>query len=142
MGRAILGVVCGIVVAWITITLVEFAGHAIWTPPPAGLDPMDPAQVQAMLAQLPAGALAALLVAWVAGAFTGGFTAAKLSLRHPRVAAGIVGAFIVAGVVAMVVMIPSHPYWVSVPGLLLPIPAALVGARVARPRPITPAPSA
>jgi hypothetical protein len=100
---------------------------------------MDPEQVQAMLAQLPAGALAALLVAWVAGAFTGGFTAAKLSLRHPRLAAGIVGAFIVAGVVAMVVMIPAHPYWVSVPGLLLPIPAALLGARVARPRPITPA---
>ncbi|GAB3731982.1 hypothetical protein GCM10028862_12660 [Luteimonas pelagia] len=136
MGRTLLAVVCGIVVAWITITLVQMAGHAIW-PPPADLDPMDPAQLDALVSTLPVGALAMVVVAWLAGAFTGGFTAAKLSLRHPRAAAAIIGAFVVVGVIAMVTMIPAHPYWVSIPGLLLPIPVALLGARVARPRPVT-----
>ena len=36
------------------------------------------------------------------------------------------------GVAGMIVMFPGHPKWVSTLGLLLPIPAALLGAMLAR----------
>jgi hypothetical protein len=34
----------------------------------------------------------------------------------------------------MIVQMPLHPKWMGVLGLLLPIPAALLAARLARPR--------
>lgn len=132
MVRTILAVLAGAVVMWLTIFALEFVGHALFPPPP-GLDPKDPAQLQQVIAQMPVGAMAMLVVAWVAGAFTGGYTAAKISFAHPRVAAVIVGVLVMLGVAGMVYLVPQHPAWVSALGLLLPIPAALLAARMARP---------
>ena len=38
---------------------------------------------------------------------------------------------VMSGVVAMVVQMPAHPNWMSIAGLLLPIPAAMAGALLA-----------
>ena len=38
---------------------------------------------------------------------------------------------VMAGVVGMVVQLPGHPLWMSIAGLLLPIPVALAGAGLA-----------
>lgn len=131
MGRTILAVIAGAVVMWLTVFALEFAGQAMF-PPPAGLDPKDPAQLSQLVAVMPTGALAMLVVAWVAGAFTGGYTAAKISHRHKRGAAVAIALLVMAGVVGMIYLVPNHPVWVTALGLFLPIPVAVLAARLAR----------
>mgnify|MGYP003445619056 FL=1 len=132
MGRTILGVLAGLVTMWLTVAALEFLGHAVF-PPPTGLDPKDPKQLQMIIAAAPVGALAMLVVAWAGGSFVGGWFAARIA-RHPRVAAVIVALLVMAGVAAMVMLIPEHPRWVSGLGLLLPIPVALLAAKLAAKR--------
>ena len=127
MGRTIAGVVVGVVVAWLTIMLAEFASAPLH-PMPAGLDMRDPESVAAFVATLPASALLLVLSGWVLGGLVGGYVAASIS-RKPRPAL-TVGIVIVIGVIANAVMIP-HPMWMTVAGVLLPVPAAWLGAKLA-----------
>ena len=131
MGRTILGAVVGLVLAVVTIMLVEFAGHQAYPPPP-GLDPMVTEDMAQIIQMLPTGAMLFVVAAWVIGAFDGGFVAALIARgQRPRVAAIVPALMVMAGVVAMVVQMPAHPKWMSIAGLLLPIPAALAGAALA-----------
>ena len=132
MGRTVLGVVAGLAAMFVVILAVEFLGAQLF-PPPAGVDMADAEGLAAAMAQMPMGALAFVVVAWVLGAFAGGWVAARIAVQHPRVAAAVVALAVVAGVVMMMVSIP-HPMWMGLLGLLLPVPAALAGARLARPR--------
>ena len=127
MGRTIAGVVVGVVVAWLTIMLAEFASAPLH-PMPAGLDMRNPESVAAFVATLPASALLLVLSGWVLGGLVGGYVAASIS-RKPR-AALTVGIVIVLGVIANAVMIP-HPMWMTIAGVLLPVPAAWLGAKLA-----------
>ena len=68
-----------------------------------------------------------VLIGWVLGAFLGGWVAARIA-RHRRAAALVIGALVVLGVVANNMMIP-HPLWMTIAGVLLPIPAAWLAAR-------------
>ena len=130
--RSLLGVIAGVVVMWLVVAGIEFASHLVY-PPPAGLDPMQPADLEKILAASPAAALAMVVAAWTLGAFAGGWVAARIA-HHPRIAAVLVALGVMAGVAGMIAMMPHHPAWMSALGLLLPIPAALVAARLARPR--------
>ncbi|MDQ3056330.1 MAG: hypothetical protein M3Q96_01060 [Pseudomonadota bacterium] len=143
MGRTILGVIAGLMTMFIVIMAIEAAGHAVY-PPPAGLNPMLAEDMAKIMMAMPVAAKAMVVVAWVVGAFAGGWVAAKIARLHPRIAAVIVAAMVVAGVVGMILQMPEHPLWMSALGLLLPIPAALLGSKLARPRavlpPVSPAP--
>ena len=131
MGRTILGAVAGLVVAVVTIMLVEFAGHQVY-PPPEGLNPMVTEDMAIIMQLLPFGAMLFVVAAWVIGAFEGGFVAALIARKgHPRAAAIVPALMVMAGVVAMIIQMPAHPKWMSVAGMLLPIPAALLGAALA-----------
>lgn len=132
MGRTLLGVLAGLATMFVVIMLVELLGAQVF-PPPEGVDMRDPQVLASAMAQMPLGALAMVVVAWVLGAFAGGWVAARVSVAHPRAAAAIVALAVVAGVVLMVLSFP-HPLWMTVLGLVLPVPAALAGARLARPR--------
>ena len=132
MLRSLLGVIAGVVVMWLVVAGIEFASHLVY-PPPAGLDPMQPADLEKILAASPAAALAMVVAAWTLGAFAGGWVAARIA-HHPRIAAVLVALGVMAGVAGMIAMMPHHPACMSALGLLLPIPAALVAARLARPR--------
>lgn len=63
-------------------------------------------------------------------ALLGGWLAARTSRHHPRTAALLVGALVLAGVIANITMIP-HPFWMILASTLLPLPAAWLGARLA-----------
>jgi len=127
MGRTIAGVVVGVVVAWLTIMLAEFASAPLH-PMPAGFDMHDPASVAAFVATLPVAALLLVLAGWVLGALVGSHVAARIARKPlPALAVGMV---IVVGVIANAVMIP-HPTWMTIAGVLLPVPAAWLGARLA-----------
>ena len=137
MLRTILGVLAGVVAMFVVIMGIEAVGHLIY-PPPAGLDPMKPAH-EAAFAQfvtaMPWPGKAMLALAWTLGSFAGGFVAAKIA-RHPRGAAVLIALLVISGVVGMAIRVP-HPSWLLAAGLLLPIPAALLAARLARPRETT-----
>lgn len=133
MGRAILGVLAGLATMFVVIMCIEFLGHQIYPPPP-GLNPMVTEDLAAIMASQPVAAKAFVVVAWVVGAFAGGWVAAKISRRWPRAAAVIVALVIMAGVAGMILQLPGHPRWMAALGLLLPIPAALLAARFASPR--------
>lgn len=129
MGRTILGMLLGVVTMMFTVYVFEFIGHALY-PPPVGLDPKNPDHLQLIVAAAPVGAMAMLVLAWAAGAFVGGWVGARIA-RHARAAAIAVALFVMAGVAGMIVMVPEHPKWVSALGLLLPIPLALIAAKLA-----------
>ena len=137
--RFVLGVIAGTVVMFVVIMLIEFLGHQVWPPPP-GLDPRNTQDMATVLATAPIGALASVVVAWVAGAFSGGAVAAWISRRWPRSAAIVVACCVLLGVVGMILMMPGHPTWMAALGILLPVPAALLGAWFARPRRAVPTP--
>src|SRR5690606_9976286 len=90
MGRTIVAVLVGVISAWAVIMLFEFAGAAVY-PPPRGGDLSDPDQLRAYIASAPAAAMSFVLAGWAAGAFLGGWVAAKLSHRHRLGAALAVG---------------------------------------------------
>ena len=137
MGRTILGAVVGLVVAFLTIMLVELASHHVYPPPP-GIDPGNTADMAKLIGMLPLGALLFVVAAWVIGAFDGGLVAALIARgNRPRIAAIVPALMVMAGVVGMIVAMPAHPTWMAVAGLLLPIPAALLGAKLAGMRPQT-----
>ncbi|MGQ4659915.1 hypothetical protein [Lysobacter sp. F6437] len=133
MGRTILAVVAGVVVAWLTIMLCQF-GSAALHPPPPGMDLTDPSQLAIFIRAAPPAAMALVVAGWALGALIGGWLAARISRRHPRAAAVLVGAVVLAGVIANAMMIP-HPLWMTIAGVLLPLPAAWLGARLGRPHP-------
>lgn len=130
MGRTILGMLVGVVVAIAVIMAVEAIGHRFY-PPPSGLDPTDPANeaaFAAFVAALPFGGKLVVLIAWVLGTFIGALVAARLA-RHQTAAALLVALVVISGVIGMIMKVP-HPTWLSIGGLLLPIPTALAAARL------------
>ena len=131
--RFVLGMLLGIVAMFVVITGVQFLGHRLYPPPP-GLDPMRPDDLSVILAQQPVAALSFVVLAWALGAFAGGWVAARISRRWPRTAAIVVSLVVMLGVVEMIQQVPGHPQWLAILGLVLPIPMALLAARLARSR--------
>ncbi len=132
MVRQILAVLVGILACGLVVGLVETLNLRLYPAPP-GIDFHDPTQVAAHVAKLPAAAFAIVLAAWALGSFAGGWMAGTISRHWPRACAVGVAAFMLAGVAYNVLVLP-HPLWMNVLGLLLPIPAALLGARFRRGR--------
>lgn len=130
---ALLGVIAGVFAMGVVVGGVEWTVIRLFPPPP-GLDPTRPDNLARILASAPAGALLGVVAAWVAGAFVGGGAAAAISRRWPRLAAACVGVVVVAAVLQMRSDIPGHPTWMSVAGVLLPVPAALFAAWLVRGR--------
>lgn len=129
MLRTILGIIAGVIAMMISVSGFESIGHLLYPPPP-GLDPNDLDQLDSIVAAAPIGAMAMLVAGWCLGTLIGGGIAARIA-RHPRVAAVVVALVVVASVVAMAFLLPSHPTWVAALGILLPVPLALGIARVA-----------
>lgn len=129
MGRTISAVVAGWVAAWLTIMLCEFVATALY-PPPAGANLADPAQLAAHIRSAPGASMLLVVAGWALGAFGGGLVAASISHPHRTRAALAVGAFVLLGVIANSVTIP-HPLWMTVAGLILPLPLSGLAARIA-----------
>jgi hypothetical protein len=129
MTRSILGVIAGLVAMVCTVGALQWLSQQFWPPPP-GIDFHDPAQVRALIATLPWGALAMVVLSWTLGSLLGGFVAAKLARSHRRGAALAIGLVMLALVGLNLWMYP-HPAWMIALGLLLPLPAALLGRELA-----------
>lgn len=129
--RMALGIVAGIVVAFLCVFAVEWIGHAAY-PPPAGLHINDPADQARLMAAMPAAAKAMVLVAWFVGALAGAWTANRIAGRS--LAGWVVALLVIAAGVATMVMIP-HPAWMWAGGIALPLLAGWIAERMAAGRP-------
>jgi len=117
------------VVGFVVVFGVETLNGRIH-PPPAGVDLADPAALRAAMADLPASALVIVLAGWALGSCIGGSVAAKFGGTRPVRNALIVGAILMAAGVTNLFMLP-HPLWFNVLGLIVFLPAAWAGGRIA-----------
>lgn len=132
MLRSIGAVVAGLVVAFLLMFGLEMLGMALFPPPP-GLSLRDEADLARLVEMSSFGKKLWVVSGWSLASFAGGWLAARIGRRHRLVAGLAVGTFIVLGVVMNAVTIP-HPMWMNALGVLLPIPLAWLGARLAMPR--------
>ena len=130
MLRTLLAVVAGVITAMLLMFALEAAGLMLF-PPPAGLQINNEADLALLLEMSSTGKKAWVVFGWAMASLTGGWVAARISRLHPRGAALAVATLIVIGVVMNAMAIP-HPLWMNALGLLLPVPMALLGARLAR----------
>ncbi len=126
--RIVLGVVAGMVIAVLCVFGIEMVGHLVY-PPPSGIDPSDPADLEGLMAAVPIGALAFVIAAWLVGSLLGAWAANAIGRR--AVAGWIVALLIIAGGVWTMATIP-HPAWMWAAGILLPLLAAWLAQRFAR----------
>ena len=129
--RIVLGVVAGVVVAFLCVFAVEFIAHGLY-PPPAGLDASNPADQARLMDSMPAAAKAMVLLAWFVGALAGAWTANRIAGRS--LAGWIVALLVIAAGIATMVMIP-HPAWMWAGGILLPLIAGWIADRLSARRP-------
>lgn len=123
--RFVLAILAGIVSGGIVVALVEAMGHFFFPPP----DTLTPETFCAYAETAPLMAFVFPLIAWAVGAVTAGIVA-KLIYRVNNKAAFIAGAVQLIFVLINFFVIPCHPYWMMIIGVLIPVPMAMLGSRL------------
>ena len=132
MGRIILGILAGVVIAGALVFAVELIVNVI-APPPADFDMSDPVDVRERVGGLPMVAFALVLFAWVLGTAVGSWAAVRIGQRPVAWPGLVVGAVILCGTIYNIMTIP-HPIWfVGISLLAIPI-VSWLGASRARAR--------
>jgi hypothetical protein len=93
----------------------------------------DREKISAMLATAPLGAFLVVIVGWIFGAVAGGWTAARLAAQAKPRHGLVLGALLTLAGVANNLMIPP-PLWFWIASLVVLLPAAHFGARLAAAR--------
>ncbi len=134
MGRKILAIVVGWIVAAATMMIGQMLMATMWSPPPTAVWG-DSEILRAYMDELPSEAFIVLIVTYVVAAFGGGFIVAKMgrrvssSLSLPLILATLL---FVGAILNFFVVIPYHPLWVTLISLAVFYPATLLGHRLAR----------
>jgi len=129
MGRLVLAILGGALVAGLVVYLVEAGGQLMY-PPPTGMDMTDRDAMSAYLSQLPTRAFVIVLAAWVLGALAGSWVAVRIAARAAVWPGLVIGGLLLLGVASNVMTIP-HPVWMVVAALIAIPAAAYAGARLA-----------
>ena len=116
MIRNAAAIIGGIVIAFLTVMLVDMLNHTIYPPPP-GLDFSNPDASRPYLDTLPVGAFLLIMASSVVAAFVGTLAASYAGTIRPRSCAIIVGGMVFAATVANFIAIP-HPMWLTIATLL------------------------
>jgi hypothetical protein len=127
--RKVLGVIAGFVVAVACMMTAEGINHRIY-PIPNNINSRDTEAVRRLVATLPAGAFVLVLVGWLVGTLLGTFLAAKIG--RSRVPAYVVGALLLCGGIANIVMLPQ-PAWFDAVALLIFVAMPFAGIAMAKP---------
>ena len=129
MIRKVAAAIAGVMVAMVTIGLVEMLGHFFF-PPPADIEFGDPEQVREFMSTLPLGSILFVAAAWAIGTFLGTLAGALLSGSGALPYAIVVGGFVLAGAITMLVVIP-HPWWFTIAAPLSVAAAAILAVFLA-----------
>ncbi len=125
MFKNVLSVVAGIMVAFMLIAGIEMLSHQIYSLP-KNIDPNDKEAMKNFIHEIPAGALAMILLAYTVGSFGGGLITGLIA-SEKRIQMGITtGVVLLILGISNLIMIP-HPLWFSIASLVLYIPAAYTG---------------
>ncbi len=134
MGRKVLAVIVGWIVAAAVMMIGQMLMATMWSPPPTAIR-SDDEILRAYMMELPTQAFVALLFIYALAAFAGGFIVTKMGRRFssgmtlPLVLATLL---FIGGILNFFVMVPYHPLWVSIIGLAIFYPFTVLGYRVAR----------
>lgn len=129
MMRYLLGTLTG---ALLAASVLAAAAYALLHqhPFPAGFLPDHLASATSHWRAMPPAAIGCLLGGWTLAGVLGGFTAAVIAGPRRAAAALTVGALLAVTAMAYTALVPGLP-WISVLGMLLPLPSALVGLLLA-----------
>jgi hypothetical protein len=130
MGQRILGVIAGVIMGMFFIYVVEAIGHSIF-PIPEGVDFNDPKAMEAFIADAPLGSLLFVILAYIVGSFLAGLFTRIISKRQGKYLPLVSGAILMAAGIMNVVMIP-HPLWMTILAIVVFLPSAWLGGKVAR----------
>jgi hypothetical protein len=133
--RSILAVVAGFVAATAVMMAVEMVNGRFLHPELGKLAEgmTDREAIRSLFASAPVGAFLVVLCGWALGSLAGGCVAAWIGRRAPVGHAMVLGGLLTLGGIANNLMFPP-PLWVWIAGLVVFIPAAYAGTRLA-PRP-------
>ena len=133
--RSIFAVVTGFVVASAVMMAVETVnGRYLYPELGKQAEGITDREVhRSILAGAPVGAFLVVILGWVLGSLAGGCVAAWIGRRAPVGHALVLGGLLTLGGIANNLMVPP-PLWFWIAGLVVLIPAAYAGARLA-PRP-------
>lgn len=128
--RSILGVIAGFVAASAVMMVFEAVnGHVIYPELGAAAAQVKDAEgMRALMAGVPAGAMAVVLLGWAVGAFVGGWVARRIGRGDAGRTGLVLGVLLTAAGIANNLMIPP-PLWFWVAGMLVLLPGAWLGAR-------------
>lgn len=135
MLRNIAGIVAGVVIAFVTVMLIDKIGHMAY-PPPDGLDFTDPDAVKPYMATLPVGALLMILASSVVATFIGTLVGCYVGTANAGLFGAVIGGLVLAATIANFIFIP-HPLWLSIATLIGIVLCTLLAIRLAP----TPAPT-
>lgn len=130
--RTLMGLLLGIVIAAAVIAGAAYGYQRLYRLP-SGADFYTVSNLAEYALAAPREALACLIGGCALAGLLGGGAAAKIAQANRGGAAITVGALVMVSVIALAVFVP-FPAWVTVAGLLLPIPMALCATRMATPR--------
>jgi hypothetical protein len=129
MIRKLLAAIVGVIVAIITIRVVEMIGHLVY-PPPTDFEFGEPEEVREFISTLPVGSILFVGAAWAAGTFLGTLAGALLSKSSPLPYAIVVGGIVLAGAITMLIIIP-HPWWFTIAAPISIVAAAFLAKYLA-----------
>jgi hypothetical protein len=130
--RSIAAVVVEFIVASIVMMIIESINGRFLFPElgKAAEGVTDREKIRALVAGAPVGALLVVIVGWILGGIAGGWTTARLSARSTLRHGLVLGALLMLAGVAINLMIPP-PLWFWIASLVVLMPAAYFGARLA-----------
>ncbi len=129
--RSIGSVLLGLVVGFIVVLAVEFADYKLFPPPP-GLNLLE-SSAQAMKdyeTHAPLGAMVMVILGWGISTLLASWLTARFAPAPKMLHGMIVGIFLLGAGIANMLEFP-HPLWFWICGVLVFLPAAYIGSRLA-----------
>ncbi len=117
VSKKVLVVLIGIIVASLTVGLVEWIGHLAYPDNDFKVD-MTRKEMSVVVANMPAMALLIVGIAWMFGCFLGCLVTRGMNKQIPLVAALTPGLLTMFGGIIMFIRIP-HPVWFVVISLII-----------------------
>lgn len=130
MGKNIGAGVAGVLVAMLSVWLVQKIGHAVY-PLPADIDVNDTEAMKTYVASLPIGALLFVIASYFIGTTVGTCVACAIGTMLPRVFAILIGCLMLVATTMNVMMIP-HPTWFVIAAVVAIVIGAWLGTMCER----------
>lgn len=130
MGKQILAVIVGVIIGGLIIYGIESI-NMVRYPWPENLSMEDKEAFAEYVSSLPVDAFITVIIAHLIGSFVAGFVCSKITPSRKLLLGTICGMFFLVGGIMNLVMIP-HPLWFMVIDLMIFVPFAWLGAKLAK----------